>query len=271
MSERFYALITGASSGIGEAFARALAARGQNLILVARSQNKLRHLAQVFAEKHQISAIPLPSDLSLPGAARAVADRVRTENLRVEFLVNNAAFGGRGEFGKLPLDRQLEMIRLNIQAVMDLTHLLLPAMIERRKGAIINVSSVTGFQPIPYAAVYSATKAFLTHFSMGIAEELRPYGITVVTLSPGGTETNFQEIGERTGRRFPGKRQTPQEVVRRALRKLDAGGGLEVPRLDNRAMIFAQRFMPRGLVPRLIARGSRPRSGQQRPVPHDKI
>ncbi len=260
MSQTGHALITGASSGIGEAFARALAARGQNLILVARSRDKLEHMAAELALKHSISAVPFRFDLSLPAAAQAVADQLGARDLPVHLLINNAGFGGRGEFAKLPLDRQLEMLRLNTQAVIELTHLLLPPMLERRAGGIINVSSMTGFQPIPYAATYAATKAFVTNFSMGLAEELRPYGVRVVTLAPGGTETNFYEIGERRGARFPGKRQAPEEVVRRALRKLDAGGGLEVSRRDNQALIFAQRFLPRGLVPRLLAKRLRPRS-----------
>ncbi len=200
MNQTGYALITGASSGIGEAFARALAARGKNLILVARSQEKLERLSRDLATQHGISALPLTVDLSIPGAAAEVTSSLRARNLSIELIINNAGFGGRGEFPKLPLDRQLEMIRLNVQAVMELTHLLLPPMVERRAGGIINVSSVTGFHAIPYAAVYAATKAFVTSFSMGLGEELRPYGTAVVTLAPGGTKTNFREIGERSRR-----------------------------------------------------------------------
>jgi uncharacterized protein len=260
MSRSGYALITGASSGIGAAFARALAARGKNLILVARSRQMLEQIARELEREHSISALPYPADLSIPGAAAKVDASLRERNLEVGLLVNNAGFGGRGEFHKLPLERQLEMIRLNVLAVVDLTHLLLPGMVARREGGIINVSSVTGFQSIPYAAVYSATKAFLTSFSMGLAEELRPHGIPVVTLTPGGTKTNFQEIGEKSRAKFPGKPQTPEEVVRQALKKLERGGGLLVPRLDNRALLFAQRFMSRRTVARLVASGSKPKA-----------
>ena len=260
MSGQGCALITGASSGIGAAFARALAARGTNLILIARSKEKLEALSCDLEGKHAISAVSLPADLSVPGAAAEVAESVQARNLEIDLLVNNAGFGGRGEFHKLPLDRQLEMIRLNVLAVMELTHLLLPGMVKKRAGGIINVSSVTGFQSIPYAAVYSATKAFVTSFSMGLAEELRPHGIPVVTLAPGGTKTNFQEIGEKSRAKFPGKPQTPEEVVRQALRKLESGGGLLVPRLDNRALLFVQRFMSRRTVARLVAHGSKPKT-----------
>ncbi len=259
MSQAEYALITGASSGIGEAFARALAARGKNLILVARSTEKLERMARELSARHAIAALPLPADLSVPGAASEIAGTIEARGLQVDLLVNNAGFGGRGEFSKLPLDRQVEMIRLNVQAVMELTHLLLPAMVARRAGGLINVSSVTGFQPIPYAAAYAATKAFVTNFSLGLAEELRPHRIAVVTLAPGGTKTHFVEIGERSRAKFPGKPQSPEEVVRLALGKLDSGGGLVVPRRSNRGLLFAQRLLPRTLVPRLIARGSRPR------------
>ena len=183
MSGQGCALITGASSGIGAAFARALAARGTNLILIARSKEKLEALSCDLEGKHAISAVSLPADLSVPGAAAEVAESVQARNLEIDLLVNNAGFGGRGEFHKLPLDRQLEMIRLDVLAVMELTHLLLPGMVKKRAGGIINVSSVTGFQSIPYAAVYSATKAFVTSFSMGLAEELRPHGIPALMLS----------------------------------------------------------------------------------------
>lgn len=262
MSGSGFALITGASSGIGAAFARALAARGKDLILISRSREKLEKIADELAETlTDVTVVSLlPLDLSLPGAAAKAAAWVRSHGFTVDLLINNAGFGGRGEFASLSRSEQLAMIQLNVQAVMDLTHLLLPPMIERRAGGIINVSSVTGFQPIPYAAVYAATKAFVTSFSMGLSEELRPYGIPVVTLAPGGTKTNFQEIGETSRAKFPGKPQLPEEVVRQALRKLERGGGLLVPRFSNRALLVAQRLLSRRTVARLVARGSKPRS-----------
>lgn len=258
MSRPQCALITGASSGIGEAFARALAARGTNVILVARSKDKLERLAGELSARHRVTALPLDFDLSLPEAARALAETVFARRLEVDLIINNAGFGGRGEFWNLPLDAQAEMFRLNVQAVMDLTHALLSPMIERRSGGLINVSSMTGFQPIPYAAMYSASKAFVTDFSMGLAEELRPYGIAVVTLCPGGTRTHFYEIGQRGKARFPGRPQSPEEVVRAALAALDRGGGLVVPRLANKISVLSQRLVPRRLLPRLLARFSRP-------------
>lgn len=257
MTPAHYSLVTGASSGIGESFARALAAEKHNLVLVARTKDKLLSLASELRSRHGVRALPLDADLSVPGAAAELAARLRQESVSVGLLVNNAGFGGRGKFWQLPLDRQAEMFRLNVQAVVELTHLLLPPMIERRSGALINVSSMTGFQPVPYAAVYAATKAFLTHFSMALAEEVRPYGITVVTLCPGGTRTNFFEIGQRGKAKFPGGPQAPEEVVALALRTLPKGGGLAVPRLVNQISLFAQRFLPRRLIPQLIAKYSK--------------
>lgn len=258
MTERAFALITGASSGIGECFARALAKRKHHLVLVARSKGKLSALAEELQSQHGIPAFALDADLSAPGAGTALAEKVARENISVDLLVNNAGFGARGEFWKLPLARQQEMLRLNIFAVVELTHLLLPAMIERRRGAIINISSTASFQPVPYTSVYAATKAFVTSFSMSLAEELRPYGIQVVTLCPGGTATNFFVASDYRKRTLPGGLQRPEEVVESALRALDRNGGLVVPRFMNKFSVFAQRFAPRRAVARVAARLFRP-------------
>ncbi len=258
MAQENYALITGASGGIGECFARSLAARGWNLALVARSKEKLESLAGELRATHKVRAEAMESDLSVPEAAARLAQTVLERKLSIELLVNNAGFGARGEFWKLPLERQSEMLRLNIQALVELTYYLLPSMLERRRGAIINVSSTASFQPLPYTAFYAATKAFVTNFSLGLAEELRPYGITVVTLCPGGTRTNFFEASKYGVRKVPGGLQAPEEVVEAALRKLDRGGGLVVPRLINKLSVFVQRFVPRSMVVKSAARIFRP-------------
>ena len=253
------ALITGASSGIGECFARTLAARKQNLALVARSRDKLSALASELTAAHGIVAEPLSMDLSQPGAGRHLAELLQQRGIEIDLLINNAGFGGRGEFRNLPLDQQAAMMRLQIETFMELTYCLLPPMIERRRGGLVNVSSMTGFQPIPYATVYAATKAFMTSFSMALREELRPYSIRVVTLCPGGTRTNFVNIGAKEGRhKFPGGPQPPEEVVDDALHQLDAGGGLVIPRLGNKISVFSQRFLPRTAIAKLLARMSRP-------------
>lgn len=258
MIPTFYSLITGASSGIGECFARELGARGQNLLLVARSEGKLESLASELRNAHSILAEPLSMDLAEPGAGERLARQVGERGLRIDLLINNAGFGARGRFWELPLDQQMSLMRLQIETLMELTFHLVPQMIERRTGGIINVSSMTGFQPIPYATAYAATKAFMNSFSMGLREELNPYGVAVVTLCPGGTRTNFVNIGAREGRhRFPGGPQPPKEVVMDALDKLQRGGGLVVPRFVNQASIFAQRFLPRETVAKVLARMSK--------------
>lgn len=258
MTEPTYALITGASSGIGECFARALAARKLNLALVARSKAKLVALAGELASRYGIRAVALDADLSVPGAATSLTERLAAEKIFVDRLINNAGFGARGEFWKLPLDRQQQLLRLNIDAVVELTHRLVPAMIARRHGAIVNVSSTASFQPVPYTSVYSASKAFVTSFSMSLAEELRPYGIKVVTLCPGGTQTNFFVAGDYHRRTLPGGLQPPEEVVEEALRALDRNGGLVIPRFMNKLSIFSQRLVPRSAVARVTARLFRP-------------
>ena len=249
-----YTLITGASSGIGECFARALAARKHNLVLVARSQAKLESLAGELRTAHQIQTEPVALDLSVPGAAARLAQLVTERKLAIDLLINNAGFGAPGEFWRISFDREAEMVRLNVQALMELTHLLLPAMVERRRGGIINVSSTASFQPMPYSAVYAATKAFVTTFSLGLAEEVRPYGLRVVTLCPGVTATNFFVAGGYGTRRAPGGFQAPEEVVSAALKALDHKGGLVVPRLLNKFGVFIQRFVPRSAVLRVTAR-----------------
>ena len=249
-----YTLITGASGGIGECFARALAARKHNLVLVARSQAKLEALAGELRAAFAVQAEPVALDLSVPGAAARLTQIVAERKLTIDLLINNAGFGTPGEFWRISFGRGAEMVRLNIQALMELTHLILPAMIERRQGAIINVSSTAGFQPMPYSALYAATKAFVTAFSLGLAEELRSYGVRVVTLCPGVTNTNFFVAGGYGTRRAPGGLQAPEEVVLAALKALDHGGGLVIPRLLNKVGVFLQRFVPRTLVLKVTAR-----------------
>jgi len=260
MSDDHYTLISGASSGIGECFARAFARRGHNLVLTARSEGKLNQLAATLVREHSIEVEVNVADLSQRDAAPLLVDILNKRNLSISVLVNNAAFGARGEFWKLPIDRQMAMVRLNVNTLAELTYLLLPPMVERGDGAIINVSSTAGFQPLAYTATYAATKAFVTSFSMGLAEEVRPKGIRVVTLCPGGTRTNFFEAGNYGVRNLPGGLQDPNEVVEDALTALDGGGGLVVPRLLNKLGVFVQRFGPRETIAKLAARAFRPRN-----------
>jgi short-subunit dehydrogenase len=254
MNQLGYALITGASGGIGECFARSLAPRGYDLVLAARSKDKLELLADELQKKNQIRVTPISVDLSLHEGVATLVNELRKGGIEVTLLVNNAGFGARGRFWELSLERQAEMIRLNIQALVELTYLLLPDMISKRTGAIINVSSTASFQPVPYTTTYAATKAFVTSFSEALAEELKPYGVRVVTLCPGGTETNFFAAGQYGMSTMLGGLQSPQEVVDAALKGLDRGSGLVVPRLLNKLMVASERLVPRSLVIKAAAR-----------------
>lgn len=253
-----YALVTGASKGLGRFFARALAARKRNLVLVARSKEKLEALAKELSNSHSIEAEALELNLAVPGAGLQLAQELRERDLRIDLLVNNAGFGERGEFLELSLERQLEMIHLHNTAVVELTHKLLPAMIEASYGGIINVSSMAGFQPVPYAAVYSATKSFLTTFSMALREELRPSGVKVVTVCPGRLRADPKdEESQKKRPKVPGGEQGHEEVVNETLKKLERGGGLVIPGRINRWTVRGQRLMSLNAVPKIAARISR--------------
>ncbi len=253
-----FALITGASRGLGMAFARALAERHCNLVLVARSAEPLHSLAHELRRSTPVSVFAIQVDLSIPGAGQTLSEQLSNGDIPIDLLVNNAGFGLRGEFRALPILRQLEMLRLNNQAIVELTYSLLPGMLERRQKGIINISSTAGFQPIPFASAYSATKAFLTAFSLALEQELRSAGVTVVTVCPGRLRKNQNDESEQRARgKWAGIYQSPDEVVEDALRVLANGGGLRVPRALNKFSVFAQRLIPRRLVPRLVAKVSR--------------
>jgi short-subunit dehydrogenase len=258
MKQDGFALITGASRGLGMAFARALAERHHNLVLVARSAEPLHVFASELRRSHPVSVIAAQADLSSCGAGQTLAEQLSSGGILIDLLVNNAGFGLRGEFRDLSLPRQLEMLRLNNQAIVELTYSLLPGMLERRQKGIINISSTAGFQPIPFASAYSATKAFLTTFSLALEHELRASGVTVVTVCPGRLRKNQSGNSEQPVRgKWAGIYQSPEEVVHEALRVLASGGGLTVPGALNKFSVFVQRLIPRKLVPRMVAKMSR--------------
>ena len=239
-------------------FARALAERHCNLVLVARSAEPLRALANELRRSTSVSVVAIQVDLSFPGAVQILTEQLSGGEIPVDLLINNAGFGLRGEFRGLSIRRQLEMLRLNNQAIVELTYSLLPRMLERRQKGIINISSTAGFQPVPFASVYSATKAFLTAFSLALEQELRSAGVSVVTVCPGRLHKNRKDESEPRARgKWAGIYQSPDEVVEDALRVLANGGGLTVPGALNKFSVFAQRLMPRNLVPRLVAKFSK--------------
>jgi len=247
-------LITGASSGIGEAFARRLAADGHDLFLVARSEEKLRHLCAELSAADGIKAQFLALDLTEPAADARCFDETERLGIDVDLLINNAGFGSMGDFAKLDIERELEMIRLNIGALVGLTHRYLGPMRDRRKGTIINISSGAGFQPIPFMATYAATKSFVTAFSEAIAAENRPFGIEVIAVCPGSTDTPFFETGK-VGREFAQKGlETPQQVVETALNAIGGGKAKVVSGWKNRTVARAVSLVPNSLITRVIAK-----------------
>jgi uncharacterized protein len=219
------ALITGASSGIGAEFAKQLSARGYELVLVARREDRLRDLA----EQLPTAAQPVACDLATE--AGELSGRVEELGVQVDLLVNNAGFGLRGRFSQLPVDRQAEMVRLNCEAVVTLTGAFLPGMLERRRGGVITVASTAGAQPLPYEAVYGASKAFATNFTEALHAELRGTGVKALAVNPGPVPTEWQQVAgyeEVGGEMMPGAIPADQ-VVREALHSYDRGRRALVP------------------------------------------
>jgi uncharacterized protein len=250
-------LITGASSGIGEAFARRLAAEKHNLVLVARTEKKLHELCDELMLKHEIIAHYVILDLAEPNADIQLFEETERHRFEIDWLINNAGFGSVGDFAKLEVDRELQMIELNVSALVALTHCYLQGMRERRRGTIINVSSAAGFQPIPFMATYAATKAFVSSFSEAIAEENRPYGIQVLALCPGSTKTNFFAASNIDRPIKVKGQQTSEDVVETAMRAVANGRTKVVSGLANKIGAFLGGYVPNAVSRRVVARALR--------------
>jgi short-subunit dehydrogenase len=251
MSDRPVALVTGASMGIGETFAAALAARGYDLALAARSADALDGIAERLRTAHGSAIEVVPVDLSDVANVEPLVARTEARFGRIDLLVNNAGFGAHGRFATLAAARQLEMIRLNVESLVALTHRVLPGMIARRSGGIINVASTAAFQPVPYMAVYGATKAFVLSFSEALHEEYRSQGVTVLALCPGQTATNFFKVSGEDGR--VGTARTSHEVVETGLRALAQRRSYAIDGTQNRVLAFSPRLFPRELIARISA------------------
>jgi len=252
-------LITGASSGIGEEFARRLAAEGHNLVLVARSEKALHELCDELMLEHKITAHYVALDLSRADADQQLSDETEKHGFEVDWLINNAGFGSYGDFIKLDRDRELQMIDLNIRSLVALTHRYLPAMRERRSGTIINVSSAASFQPIPFFATYAATKAFVTSFSEAIAEENRPFGIKIMALCPGSTKTNFFAAANMDKPVQIKGQQTSAEVIETAMRGVRSSRTRIVSGFVNFVVSVLVNIVPNAVITRALARGTRSR------------
>ena len=252
-------LITGASSGIGEAFARRLAAEKHDLVLAARSGEKLRQLCEELSAKHGITACPVTADLTEPDADARLYAETEKQGIEVDWLINNAGFGSTGDFAKLDGERELRMIDLNVRSLVGLTHRYLPGMRQRRRGTIINVSSAAGFQPVPFMATYAATKAFVTSFSEAVAEENRPFGIQVLALCPGPTETNFQAAANMDAALSFKASESAEDVVESAMKAINAGRSKVVSGWMNWLVASGVNFVPNSLITRVMARSLRGR------------
>ncbi|MDY7225928.1 SDR family NAD(P)-dependent oxidoreductase [Hyalangium rubrum] len=248
------ALITGASGGIGLDFARLFAEGGYDVVLVARTESKLQELAQELSAKHGVRALVVASDLSDPAAPARLMERLKVEGVQVDALVNNAGYGAYGAFVETDLDAELKMIQLNISALTALTKAVLPGMLERKSGRILNVASTAAFQPGPLMAVYYATKAYVLSFSEALANETRGTGVTVTCLCPGPTKTGFQQQAKmEESRLVKGKEIMDSLTVARAgYEALHRGQAVVIPGFVNNLLAQSVRFLPRSAVTTIV-------------------
>lgn len=254
------AVVTGASSGIGEAYAGELAARGCHVVLVARSQDKLETLAGEITRKHGVQAYAMPGDLSKAGAARHLAEAIARLGLTVDILINNAGFGTYGRFEDINPEREQEEIMLNTAALVDLTHRFLPGMLGRKDGIVVNVASMAAFVPCAYSAVYGATKAFVLSFSEALWAETRRRGVRVLALCPGATDTGFFDaVGSREMAAGIAL-STPENVVRAGFRGIDRGSSYVIDGRNNYMAAQMGRLFPRRRVALIMERISRPKA-----------
>ncbi len=252
-------LITGASSGIGEEFARRLAAEKHNLVLVARNEKKLHELCDELMLKHKIMAHYVVLDLTQIGSDEKLFEETERHGFEVDQLINNAGYGSVGDFVKLDRENELRMIDLNIRSLVAMTHRYLAGMRERKSGTIINVSSAAGFQPIPFMATYAATKSFVSSFSEAIAEENRPFGIKILALCPGSTKTNFFAASNIDNPIQVKGQQTVEQVVDTALSAIKSGKTKAISGIANKVGAFFGKIAPSSLTAKVMAKALRPR------------
>ncbi|MBW4085423.1 SDR family oxidoreductase [Paenibacillus sp. S150] len=240
------ALVTGASSGIGEVFARQLARKGTHLILVARSEHKLEQLARELRAAYSVQAVVIPADLTDKTAVVKLQQEVQNLGLTVDILINNAGFGSMGIFDQIQEERLLREIQLNVTALTELTHAFITPMLQRQSGVIINVASMTAFQPAPFMAVYGATKAYVLSFTEALWAEYRDSGVRIVALCPGETKSAFH--GTSGSDTLTGKRMEPLEVVNAAFEAVEQDRSYRIAGRNNYLMAQFPRFLPRRMV-----------------------
>jgi uncharacterized protein len=252
-----WALITGASAGIGMELAKLLAVGGANLILTARRADRLQKLASDLSTRHGVEVEVFSSDLTQHDAPAQIHAFTASKKIEIELLINNAGFGAFGNAHEIPAETMLEMIQVNCSAVVYLTRLYLPGMVERRHGDVMIVASLAAFQPVPYNSVYAATKAFDLLFAEGVAEEVRRFGVRVSALCPGPTTTEFQTVAHQPDRTFRSP-EPADKVARVGLEALAEGKSYIISGTMNKLMKEAQRLAPRSLVAKMAANMMRP-------------
>ncbi|HET7311382.1 MAG TPA: SDR family oxidoreductase [Mycobacteriales bacterium] len=255
MAGRPLAVVTGASAGIGRELADILAREGHDLVLVARREGELKTLADELQQRHHAESIVAAADLSQPDAADQVVAAIGPDR-PVDVLVNNAGFGGHGAFADRPRADELRMLAVNVTALTDLTRVLLPGMVARGRGRILNVGSTAAFQPGPFMAVYYATKAYVLSFSQAIAEETRGTGVTVTCLCPGVTTTEFQQVAgvEDVPLTKGPLSMSARDVAEAAYAGMTRGKLIVIPGVHNKIGAQSTRFAPRGLMLKVVRR-----------------
>jgi len=246
-----WALITGASAGIGVAFAKELAFGGTNLVLTARRKDRLEELARSLAANYKINTQVIAADLADSNAPEKIFAFTKEKGIEIDLLINNAGFGQYGEFPSVEKQRLLAMVQVNCSAVVHLTRLYLPEMIARRRGDVLILASTASFQAVPYISTYAATKAFDLLFAEGLAEEMKPYGIRVCALCPGSTESEFHAVSGQE--KFIRNAETAEKVAHTGLKALAAGKSYVISGLGNYLGAHGERLVPRRFVTKIAA------------------
>ncbi len=254
-----WALVTGASAGIGKALAVELARGGANLVLTARRRDRLEALAKELSATYGVKTQTVTADLTEVGAPQAIFQFTEQNGLQIEVLVNNAGFGQYGEMHKVEVQRLLEMVQVNCSAVLHLTRLYLPQMVARRGGDVLIVASTASFQAVPYISTYAATKVFDLYLAEGLAEEMKPYGVRVCALCPGTTASEFHELAGHP-EHAQGREQTAETVAQNGLKALAAGKSYVISGLGNYLGAHGQRLVPRRFVTRVAAKMFQPKA-----------
>jgi len=255
------ALITGASAGLGREYARLFAKDSHDLVLVARRRDRLDELASELTAAHKTTCMVIAADLAAAGACQQIADQVQAAGRSIDFLVNNAGFGKRGAFAQSDRRSQLEMIDVNVRALVELTHLFLPGMLERKQGRILNIASIAGFVPGPFMATYYASKAFVVSFTEALASELVGTGVTTTASCPGPTATEFGDVaGSSKSNLFKRSVADAVSVARHGYRAMLAGTVVAIPGLQNKLSVQSVRIAPRAVVRAISAKLNSDRS-----------